>query len=215
VADGDGEQVEGGVLPTGRDGNAAGDSDNTNDDDASLVDAFSRVTEDSCVETTRSATIEASVLLACGAVLLDLVGEAPCQSMQLAGTARLVASVADALDGGLPGDAVLQAGADAEAAAPSASEATVALHTAYARAARAGHVSAMSAVQRVAASLLVLLRVALLQHQRFLDLVQAHSHELTENSPGNDYPNVAAASAEGFGGNRKASRDGSSMTAAL
>jgi hypothetical protein len=163
VADGDGEQVVGGVLPTGRDDNTAGDSDNANDDDASSVDPFSRSTEDSCVETTRSATIEASVLRACGAVLLYLAGEALCQSMQLAGMARLVAAVADALDGGLPGDAFLQAGTDAATAAPSASATAVALHAAYARAACAGHVSAMSG-------------------QRFLDLVQAHSHELTKLS---------------------------------
>jgi hypothetical protein len=215
VADGDGEQAVGGVLPTGRDGNAAGDSDNANDDEASSDDAFSHRTEDSCAETARSSTIEASVLLVCGAVLLDLAREALCQSMQLAGTVRLVAAVADALDGGLAGNAVLLAGADATTAAPSASAAFVALHAAYARAVRAGHVPAMSAVRRIAASLLALVRVALLQHHRFLDPAQAHSHELTTNYPSNDCPHMADSGAAGVRGHRKEYRDGSSMTAVL
>jgi hypothetical protein len=70
-------------------------------------------------------------------------------------------------------------------------------------------------MQQVAASLSASLSVALLQHQRFLDLVQAHSDELTANYPTNDYPDVAAACAAGVGGNQKDSRDASSMAATL
>jgi hypothetical protein len=68
-------------------------------------------------------------------------------------------------------------------------------------------------MQQVAASLPASLSVALLQHQRFLDLVQARRDELMANYPSNDYPDVAASGAAGVGGNQKESRDASSMTA--
>jgi hypothetical protein len=67
-------------------------------------------------------------------------------------------------------------------------------------------------MQRVAASLSASQSFALLQQQRFLDLVQGHRDELTANYPSNDYPDVASAGAAGVGGNKKESRDVSSMT---
>jgi hypothetical protein len=54
-----------------------------------------------------------------------------------------------------------------------------------------------------------------LQHQRFLDLVQAHRDEWTANYPSNDFPDVASAGVAGACDNQKESRDASSMTDTL
>jgi hypothetical protein len=79
----------------------------------------------------QSRFLDRDVLHACGAVLIDFVGESLCLNFQLLRTREAVGAIPDALRGGLDGDMLVVSGAAAASFSPLSSAAAVSLHVAY------------------------------------------------------------------------------------